>query len=219
MTGFDLTMNYYNDFGYQDYLFIGQVSDSAVALLSYDAGRLRLTTQNVTRTSYPAPLSWDMPEEVVQQLAVQPFVRAGSDLLLTLCNGDGTCTPLSLSVSGGSGLGKTVGADAMVPFWTVAASDEPDKFYQVGGYAVSKDGVTQLRLFNASGDGTFGETLAEFPGTVLSVTEYAPDSSTLEIYLLCEADGVRRIHIYDALKKMQRTLPGEFGCSQIVAAK
>lgn len=153
MTGFDLTMNYYNDFGYQDYLFIGQVSDSAVALLSYDAGRLRLTTQSVTRTSYPAPLSWDMPEEVVQQLAVQPFVRAGSDLLLTLCNGDGTCTPLSLSVSGGSGLGKTVGADAMVPFWTVAASDEPDKFYQVGGYAVSKDGVTQLRLFNASGDG------------------------------------------------------------------
>ncbi len=107
----------------------------------------------------------------------------------------------------------------MVPFWTVAASDEPDKFYQVGGYAVSKDGVTQLRLFNASGDGTFGETLAEFPGTVLSVTEYAPDSSALEIYLLCEADGVRRIHIYDALKKMQRTLPGEFGCSQIVAAK
>lgn len=219
MTGFDLTMNYYNDFGYQDYLFIGQVSDSAVALLSYDAGRLRLTTQSVTRTSYPAPLSWDMPEEVVQQLAVQPFVRAGSDLLLTLCNGDGTCTPLSLSVSGGSGLGKTVGADAMVPFWTVVASDEPDKFYQVGGYAVSKDGVTQLRLFNASGDGTFGETLAEVPGTVLSVTEYAPDSSTLEIYLLCEADGVRRIHIYDALRKTQRTLPGEFGCSQIVAAK
>lgn len=62
----------------------------------------------------------------------------------------------------------------MVPFWTVAASDEPDKFYQVGGYAVSKDGVTQLRLFNASGDGTFGETLAEVPGTVLSLTEYAP---------------------------------------------
>lgn len=220
MTGVDLTMSYYNDFGYRDCLFAGQVSDSAVALLSYDAGRLRLTTQNVTRTSYPAPLSWDMPDEVVQQLAVQPFVRAGADLLLTLCNGDGTCTPLSLSVSGGSGLGKTVGADAMIPFWTVAASaDEPDKLVQVGGYAVSKDGVTQLRLFNTAGDGTFGETLAEVPGTVLSVTEYAPDSSTLNIYLLCEANGVRRIHIYDGLKKSVRTLPGEFGCSQIVAAK
>ena len=57
------------------------------------------------------------------------------------------------------------------------------------------------------------------PGTALSVTEYAPDKDSLEIYLLCEADGMRRIHVYDALKKTQRTLPGEFGCSEIVMAK
>lgn len=220
MTGLDLTMSYYNDFGYEDCRFLGQVSDSAVALLSYDAGRLRLTTPSVTRTPSSAPVSWPVPEEIVQALAVQPFVRVGSDLLLTLRNGDGTCAPLLLSVSGGSGLGEAVEADAMIPFWTVAASaDEPGKMYQIGGYAVSKDGRTQLRLFNTAGDGTFGETLAEVPSTVLSVTEYAPDSGTLEIYLLCEADGVRRIHVCDALKKTQRTLPGEFGCSQIVAAK
>ena len=220
MTGLDLTMSYYNDFGYEDCRFLGQVSDSAVALLSYDAGRLRLTTPSVTRTPSSAPVSWPVPEEIMQALAVQPFVRVGSDLLLTLRNGDGTCAPLLLSVSGGSGLDEAVEADAMIPFWTVAASaDEPGKMYQIGGYAVSKDGRTQLRLFNTAGDGTFGETLAEVPGTVLSVTEYAPDSGTLEIYLLCEADGVRRIHVCDALKKTQRTLPGEFGCSQIVAAK
>lgn len=220
MTGLDLTMNYYNDFGYEDCRFLGQISDSAVALLSYDAGRLRLTTSGVTRTSSSAPVSWPVPEKIVQALAVEPFVRVGSDLLLTLRNGDGTCVPLLLSVSGGSGLGEAVEADAMIPFWTVAASaDEPGKMYQIGGYAVSKDGRTQLRLFNTAGDGTFGETLAEVPGTVLSLTEYTPDSATLEIYLLCEVDGVRRIHICDALKKTQRTLPGEFGCSQIVAAK
>ena len=217
MTGFDLTMNYYNDFGYQDYLFIGQVSDSAVALLSYDAGRLRLTTQSVTRTSYPAPLSWDMPEEVVQQLAVQPFVRAGSDLLLTLCNGDGTCTPLSLSVSGGSGLGKTVGADAMVPFWTVVASDEPDKFYQVGGYAVSKDGMTQLRLFDPV-SGSLGGPLCEVEGTVLSVSEFVRDGRP-KLCMLCEEADVRRIWVYDLLSDSGYRLPGEFGCSRIVAAK
>ena len=89
----------------------------------------------------------------------------------------------------------------------------------MGGYAVSAGGKTQLRLFNAAGDGAFGETLAEVPGTALSVTEYAPDKDSLEIYLLCEADGMRRIHVYDALKKTQRTLSGEFGCSEIVMAK
>ena len=101
----------------------------------------------------------------------------------------------------------------------VASADEPDRMVQAGGYAVSARGKTQLRLFNAAGDGAFGETLAEVPGTALSVTEYAPDKDSLEIYLLCEADGMRRIHVYDALKKTQRTLPGEFGCSEIVMAK
>lgn len=161
-----------------------------------------------------------MPDEVVQTLAVQPFVRVGSDLLLAQRNADGTCAPLVLRVYGGAGPGEAVGADAMIPFWTVVASaDEPDRMVQAGGYAVSAGGKTQLRLFNAAGDGAFGETLAEVPGTALSVTEYAPDKDSLEIYLLCEADGMRRIHVYDALKKTQRTLSGEFGCSEIVMAK
>ena len=221
MTGFDLTMDYYNDFGGQDYLFAGQVSYSTVGLLSYNAERLTLTTQTATRSDYsPAPISWPVPEEVVQALAVQPFVRVGSDLLLALCNADGTCAPVVLRVSGGAGSGEAVEADAMVPFRTVTASaDEPGKMVQVGGYAVSKDGKTQLRLFDTAGDGLLGEALAEVPGTVLSVTEYVSENGTLEIYLLCEAGGVRRIHIFDALKKTQRTLPGEFGCSRIVAAK
>ena len=218
--GVDLTMKYWNDFGFGDYLFAGLVSDSSVGFLNYDSGRLTLTTQTVTRTSPVSPVSWQIPGEVVQTLAVQPFVRVGSELLLAQRNADGTCAPLVLRVYGGSGSGEAVGADAMIPFRAVAApADEPEKLYQVGGYAVSAGGKTQLRLFNAAGDGAFGETLAEVPGTALSVTEYAPDKDSLEIYLLCEADGTRRIHVYDALKKTQRTLPGEFGCSEIVVAK
>lgn len=220
MVGFDLTMNYYNDFGYRSCLLAGQITDSSVGLISHDAGRLRLTTQTMTRTSSPAQVSWPVPDEVVHTLAVQPFVRVGSDLLLAQRNADGTCAPVVLRVSGGAGSGEAVEADAMVPFWTaVPSAADPDKMVQAGGYAVSKEGITRLRLFNTAGDGTFGETLAEVPGTVLSVTEYAPDKNTLEIYLLCEALGGRHIHVYDALKKTQRTLPGEFGCSRIVAAK
>ena len=220
MAGFDLTMNYYDDFGYRNSLLAGHISDSSVGLLSYNAERLTLTTRSATRSPSPVPVSWQVPDEVVQTLAVQPFVRVGSDLLLAQRNADGTCAPLVLRVYGGAGPGEAVGADAMIPFWTVVASaDEPEKRYQVGGYAVSAGGKTQLRLFNAAGDGAFSETLAEVPGTALSVTEYAPDKDSLEIYLLCEADGMRRIHVYDALKKTQRTLPGEFGCSEIVMAK
>ena len=112
---------------------------------------------------------------------------------------------------------KKANADAQLA--KVKAAGFDTYMVQAGGYAVSAGGKTQLRLFNAAGDGAFGETLAEVPGTALSVTEYAPDKDSLEIYLLCEADGMRRIHVYDALKKTQRTLPGEFGCSEIVMAK
>lgn len=103
-------------------------------------------------------------DEVVHTLAVQPFVRVGSDLLLAQRNADGTCAPGGARVSGGAGSGEAVEADAMVPFWTaVPSAADPDKMVQAGGYAVSKEGITQLRLFNTAGDGTFGETLAEVP--------------------------------------------------------
>ncbi len=220
--GVDITMRYWNDFGFGDYLFAGQVSDSALGFLDYDSGRLTLTTESVTRTDYsPVPISWRIPEEVARTLIVQPFVRAGSNLLLALRNADGTCAPVVLNISGGAWRGEVVEADAMIPFWSMVASvTEPETWSQVGGYAVSAADKTQLRLINLTPESfTFEETLAEVPGTVLSVAEYAPDKNTLEIYLLCEEGGPRRIHVYDALKKTQRTLPGVFDCSEIVLAK
>ena len=102
MVGFDLTMNYYNDFGYRSCLLAGQITDSSVGLISHDAGWLRLTTQTMTRTPSPAQVSWPVPDEVVHTLAVQPFVRVGSDLLLAQRNADGTCAPVVLRVSGGA---------------------------------------------------------------------------------------------------------------------
>ena len=220
MVGFDLTMNYYDDFESRNYLLAGRIADSSVGLIFHDAGRLTLTPRSVTRAFSAGPVSWQVADEVVRTLAVQPFVQVGSDLLLAQRNADGTCAPVVLRISGGWGPGEAVAADAMIPFRTVAASaDEPEKRYLVGGYAVSAGGKTQLRLFNMVGDIAFGETLCEVPGTVLSVAEYAPDEDSLAICLLCEADGVRRIHLYDALKKSLRTLPGEFGCARIVGAK
>ncbi len=218
MVGFDLTMNYYNDFGYRSCLLAGQITDSSVGLISHDAGWLRLTTQTMTRTPSPAQVSWPVPDEVVHTLAVQPFVRVGSDLLLAQRNADGTCAPVVLRVSGGAGSGEAVEADAMVPFWTaVPSAADPDKMVQAGGYAVSKEGRTQLRLFDPV-SGSLGGPLCEVEGTVLSVSEFVRDGRP-KLCMLCEEADVRRIWVYDLLSDSGYRLPGEFGCSRIVAAK
>ena len=218
MVGFDLTMNYYNDFGYRSCLLAGQITDSSVGLISHDAGWLRLTTQTMTRTPSPAQVSWPVPDEVVHTLAVQPFVRVGSDLLLAQRNADGTCAPVVLRVSGGAGSGEAVEADAMVPFWTaVPSAADPDKMVQAGGYAVSKEGRTQLRLFDPV-SGSLGGPLCEVEGTVLSVSEFVRDGRP-KLCMLCEEADARRIWVYDLLSDSGYRLPGEFGCSRIVAAK
>lgn len=128
MVGFDLTMNYYDDFGYRSCLLAGQITDSSVGLVSHDAGRLTLTTRSVTRTPSAGSVSWQVSDEIVRTLIVQPFVRVGSDLLLAQRNADGTCIPVLLRISGGWGPGEAVAADAMVPFWTaVPSAADPDQ--------------------------------------------------------------------------------------------
>ena len=159
-----------------------------------------------------------LPDEVVHTLAVQPFVRVGSDLLLAQRNADGTCAPVVLRVSGGAGSGEAVEADAMVPFWTaVPSAADPDKMVQAGGYAVSKEGRTQLRLFDPV-SGSLGGPLCEVEGTVLSVSEFVRDGRP-KLCMLCEEADARRIWVYDLLSDSGYRLPGEFGCSRIVAAK
>ena len=218
MAGFDLTMNYYDDFGYRSCLLAGQITDSSVGLVSHDAGRLTLTTRSVTRTPSAGSVSWQVPDEIVRTLIVQPFVRVGSDLLLAQRNADGTCIPVLLRISGGWGPGEAVAADAMVPFWTaVPSAADPDKMVQAGGYAVSKEGRTQLRLFDPV-SGSLGGPLCEVEGTVLSVSEFVRDGRP-KLCMLCEETDVRRIWVYDLLSDSGYRLPGEFGCSRIVAAK
>ena len=218
MAGFDLTMNYYDDFGYRSCLLAGQITDSSVGLVSHDAGRLTLTTRSVTRTPSAGSVSWQVPDEIVRTLIVQPFVRVGSDLLLAQRNADGTCIPVLLRISGGWGPGEAVAADAMVSFWTaVPSAADPDKMVQAGGYAVSKEGRTQLRLFDPV-SGSLGGPLCEVEGTVLSVSEFVRDGRP-KLCMLCEEADARRIWVYDLLSDSGYRLPGEFGCSRIVAAK
>ena len=109
-------------------------------------------------------------------------------------------------------------ADEMVPFWTaVPSAADPDKMVQAGGYAVSKEGRTQLRLFDPV-SGSLGGPLCEVEGTVLSVSEFVRDGRP-KLCMLCEEADVRRIWVYDLLSDSGYRLPGEFGCSRIVAAK
>ena len=172
----------------------------------------------MTRTPSAGSVSWQVPDEIVRTLIVQPFVRVGSDLLLAQRNADGTCIPVLLRISGGWGPGEAVAADAMVPFWTAVPSvADPDKMVQAGGYAVSKEGRTQLRLFDPV-SGSLGGPLCEVEGTVLSVSEFVRDGRP-KLCMLCEEADARRIWVYDLLSDSGYRLPGEFGCSRIVAAK
>lgn len=67
MAGFDLTMNYYDDFGYRNSLLAGHISDSSVGLISHDAGRLTLTTRSATRSPSPVPVSWQVPTRLCRR--------------------------------------------------------------------------------------------------------------------------------------------------------
>lgn len=218
---YDLTMHYHATSSINSLLTACPISDAQVVFLRYEDERLDLISQSLTRSSGISATQWRLPEGVTpERIEKHPFVRVQNAFLLTVDHGDGSRSPMGLSLYGKTGLGEAVEADAMIPFRTLTASAlEPDKWEMTGGYALSKDGTTQLRLFDPDKSRELGKTLAEVPGTVLSVTEAAPDVETLEIYLLCQVGGVRRIHVYDAVKKTLRTLPGETTCSEIVMAK
>ena len=158
-----------------------------------------------------------MPDEIVRTLIVQPFVRVGSDLLLAQRNADGTCIPVLLRISGGWGPGEAVAADAMVPFWTAV----PRRPIRTRWF---KPAAMPCRRREGRSCGcsirfrVVGRAAVRVEGTVLSVSEFVRDGRP-KLCMLCEETDVRRIWVYDLLSDSGYRLPGEFGCSRIVAAK
>lgn len=215
--GVDLTMRYFEDFGFGEFVAAGQLSDGIVGYLRCEGKELFLETP-VTRAP-AARFSWTLPEGVEPEMIVrQPFVRFQNMLLLSVRMGDGMYAPLVLSLREGSRLGEARQADAMIPFWSVTSSpDAADKYSQIAGYAVANGDWTWMWSFDPVSM-TLQERIFPDDAAVLSVVTYAPDGEMPEVYLLCEDAGERHILIYDPLLDSGNIITG-VTCSEIVIAK
>lgn len=217
--GVDLTMRYFEDFGFGEFVLAGQLFSRTVGYLLCVQNKLYLETP-VTRTPV-ARLSWELPEGVEPEMIVRkPFVLYQNMLLLTVRLAEGTYAPLVLSLVPGEGarLGEAQQADAMIPFWSVTSSpDAVDKYSQIAGYAVANGNWTWMWSFDPVSM-TFQERIFPDDASVLSVVTYARDGEMPEVYLLCEDAGERHILIYDPLLNSGNLITG-VTCSEIVVAK
>lgn len=208
---FDLTMNHYQDLDGEELLTLCSIKGNDVAGFAYSEKFDMLHIVGNSR------YSWRLPEGVTPAMIEDCPATSTSDLLLlSLRLTDGRRAPLLLSVYGGSGMGPALSADALQPFWCITPTAETSETYKLaGGYAVSVGGRTRLQLYDAAAN-DFSETLAEVPGTVLSIAVLNDASQAPELYLLCENEGVRMIHVYNGLTGAVRTLPAAVDCSEIV---
>lgn len=220
---YDLTMRYFRDSGYDNVVVAGTLANSA-AFLRYEEGRLVLMELNMTRAnvSAPPPASWPLASGITpEMLGGNPFVTVhGGYLLLSAHIGEGTYSPLVLCLRTGEWVARTGDAeraDALVPFGVLMPADGSDSYYAVGGYAVARDGVTELRLYDPE-KMEFDRTLTTVQATVRSVAVLPDEGKTKEIYLLCDGDGGAQVRVYDMQSGTQKVL-GSVPSSEIVLAK
>ena len=106
----------------------------------------------------------------------------------------------------------------MVPFGVLDKGQDGETYYAVGGYAVAKGGVTELRLYNPVSM-EFDRTLAAVQGTVRSIAVRHDGGKTRELFMLCDTgDGGNRIRSTTwspARAGLGRSRP----CSEIVLAR
>lgn len=222
---YDLTMHYFRDSGYDNVAVAGTLGNSA-AFLHHEDGRLVLMELNMTRTNVaPVPSSWMLPSDIVpEMLGENPFVTVyGGYLLLAAHTAPDTYTPLVLTGLFGEGYAVKTGdaeqADAMVPFGVLDKGPDGETYYAVGGYAVAKDGVTELRLYNPVSM-EFDRTLATVQATVRSIAVRHAEGKTKEIFMLCTpGDGGNQIWVYDMESGSEKVLNGDVPCSEIVLAR
>lgn len=223
---YDLTMRYFRDSGYDNVAVAGTLGNSA-AFLRCEDGRLVLMELNMTRTNVaPVPPSWMLPSDIApEMLGENPFVTVyGGYLLLAAHTAPDSYTPLVLTgLIDGEGYAVKTGnaeqADAMVPFGVLDKGQDGETCYAVGGYAVAKGGVTELRLYNPVSM-EFDRTLATVQGTVRSIAVRHDGGKTEELFMLCDTgDGGNRIRVYDMESGSERVLDGAVPCSEIVLAR
>lgn len=221
---YDLTMRYYRHSGVGGVVTAGVLTDQNVAFFRYEDERfLMMNLGSMTRSTSAAPVSWLLPEGIKpEMLSENPFVMVTAGyFLLSAHNADGDYLPVVLDAHSGDRIavaGEAEQADAMVPFRVFEPQKGESTYAMVGGYAVAKEGVTELRLFDPK---TLKyEVMAEIPATVRSVAVHFAADARQSIYMLCDADeSGKRIIVYDMQAKTQSELPGTVACSRIVLAK
>ena len=224
---YDLTMHYYRDSGSNDMVLAGVVGNySTAAFLRHEADRLVINSLSIlpVRSIASKPASWMLPEGMEPAaLGRYPFVTSASGFLLAADKGDGSFSAVLLEAGTGNEtmiVGEPVQADEMVPFQLMLPAEEGNSVPVLAcGYAVASAGKTELRLFDPS-EMVFTETLGEIEGAVRSVARRITGEGVQELYLLCDTGtNERQIRVYDLTSKSVRTLPGKFGCSEIVMVR
>lgn len=224
---YDLTMRYYRNSGFGGVVTAGVTTGQDVAFFRYvDERFLMMNLGAVTRTSPVPSVYWQLPDGMKPEMFSEyPFVMVtGGYFLLSAHNADGDYVPVVFDARSANRVamaGDAVRADAMMPFRILVSKEgqaEP-VYSMVGGYAVAKDGVTELRLFDPA-TGTFGETLAEIPAAVSSLAVHVADVDRQTVYMLCGAEGAEKhLRTWEVKSGAQHTLPGTVYCSEIVLAR
>ena len=225
---YDLTMRYFRNSGGDRVVTTGVLPNSEAAYLLCEDNYCIILGMTETRTSVVVPPSWRMPEGIgAGMLTGSPFVmNSDGYVMLSVNNAEGCYTPMVFgrrSAGTEARLGDPVYADGMIPFWIVeSASDAAGPKHSVCcGYAVVKDGATELRLYDPAAM-TFGEVLAAVPAAVRSVTAVTfPDSDIQDrIYMLCDlGDGGSRVQVYDRAAKSLDIFSGTVYCTEIVLVR
>lgn len=225
---YDLTMRYFRNSGGYRVVTTGVLPNSEAAYLLCEDNYCIILGMTETRTSVVVPPSWRMPEGIgAEMLTGSPFVmNSDGYVMLSVNNAEGCYTPMVFgrrSAGTEARLGDPVYADGMIPFWIVeSASDAAGPKHSVCcGYAVVKDGATELRLYDPAAM-TFGEVLAAVPAAVRSVTAVTfPDSDIQDrIYMLCDlGDGGSRVQVYDRAAKSLDIFSGTVYCTEIVLVR
>ena len=203
LAGYDLTMKRFMTFRPgSGAVAAGKGLPTANALCEYDANSLLLVDYGEsghieTRVQLAAPY-WRLPAGVTYaMLSRYPYVYTDGYFLLTAAVSDDMYAPLLLDTRSGRLEAKLLDkeqADAMVPFRVRLPSPTLQRMVFVVGYAISKEGVTRLNLFNAASGPLFAEVAGEIPGTALSCTLFPDEQGDSTLYVLCRVEGGTRIY-------------------------
>lgn len=228
---YDLCMRYWKNAGLGHTLTLCNGGSSTTSIVQVDQNHVTLSTVNSwinTRSPNLANPTIKLPEGMKPEaLTYYPGIQIAGGLLLSANNGDGTFSPVVISLGNASPSMHAfdpIPATALIPFWTIKPKENthPTQYTRTGGFLVVRtdNPHTELCLWNME-TMEMEEPFATFPNSARSITTHIPDVDTQELYVLFEGrDSGRIIEVYDLNRKEWRSFPNfGFAYSEIVMAR